>query len=270
MRSGWAGSSSDGGGCNCRVGFLRGIVVREINGGKSRVDVSVAFAVIEGEKVFSPKADGVRGESAIAALALCDLFDCELGEALVLLGQSTVLRGLSQNATVTDAARAFLGLIAPGGRRLDTGKFPGCYYAVGAKLNVFAGAEVTLARLSEFFGDESFKLYLRISGNAGEVMSGQIPGVSFRFNSKESGSHHVPHVHVSYKHGPEFSVSLIDGRILVGGSEYRKLTGRIRRAIDERIGQNREELLRDWNSLTDGIRVDVDALLGQVDCSGLG
>ena len=62
---------------------------------------------------------------------------------------------------------------------------------------------------------------------------------------------------------------MVDGHVLVGEAEYRKIPGRIRRAVDERIRQNRKELLRDWNSLTDGIRVDVEALLGQVDCTGL-
>ena len=136
-------------------------------------------------------------------------------------------------------------------------------------MNVFVDPEVTLARLGDFFGGDCFEFYLRISGNAGEVMAGKISGVTFRFNSRESGSHHVPHVHVSYKHGTEFSVSLVDGRILAGESEYGKIPSRVRRTINERICQNRKELLRDWNSLTYGIRVDVDALLGQVDCTGL-
>lgn len=233
------------------------------------MDISVAFAVSCEGRVYSPQLGEPDGGSIIAADGLGHWLGCGLDDALVFMGQTVVLRDLPESLTVRDTVSRFLAVRLPQGRRFDLGCFPGCYYAIGEKQNVFVDPEVTLARLGDFFGGDCFELYLRISGNAGEVMAGRISGVTFRLNSRESGSHHVPHVHVSYKHGPEFSVSLVDGRILAGESEYGKIPSRVRRTINERICQNRKELLRDWNSLTDGIRVDVDALLGQVDCTGL-
>ncbi len=236
------------------------------------MDLSVGFAVVYGEKVFSPDADKPQGEAVIAADGLRDWLGLgyeQLEEAMVLLGQSTVLPDVSESVTVVDAAHRFLETLLPNRENLDFAVFPGCYYAVGDEVNVFVGAGVTLARLSAFFGGKPFKLYLRISSNAGEVMAGAIPGVSFRINSRESGRHHEAHVHVSYEHRRDFAVSLIDGHVLAGEPEYEKVPRRVRRAIDQRIRENSEELLRFWNDRTDGIKVDVNVILGQTDCTGL-
>ncbi len=233
------------------------------------MDISVAFAVACEERVYSPQPGEPDGGSTIAADGLVHWLGCSLDDALALMRQSAVLRGLPESLTVRDAADRFLVACLPQGWCFDLSRFPGCYYVASEKLNAFVDPGVTLTLLGDFFEDEAFELYLLVSGNAGEVMAGKISGVTFRFNSRESSSHHVPHAHVSYRHELEFSVSLVDSRILAGESEYEKIPGRIRRDINERICQNREELLRDWNSLTDGIKVDVNALLGQTDCSGL-
>lgn len=211
----------------------------------------------------------LRGEACIAALELGNWLNCDLCEALSLLGQSSVLCGLSGAVSIAEVACQFLEAHLPHEVEFDVACLPGCCYAVGNGLNVFVEPGTTLAQLDTFFKGKPFKLYLRISGNAGEVLRGKIPGMTFWFNSKESGRHHEPHVHASYDHSFNFSISLVDGCVLAGEPEYRKVPGKVRRAIDDTFRQNQRVLLDAWNRLTDGITVDVDALLGQTDCSGL-
>ncbi len=98
------------------------------------MDLSVGFAVVCGEKVFSPDADKPQGEAVNAADGLRDWLGLgyeQLEEAMALLGQSTVLHDVSESATVVDAARYFLETLLPDWEHLDFAVFPGCYYVVG-------------------------------------------------------------------------------------------------------------------------------------------
>ena len=70
-------------------------------------------------------------------------------------------------------------------------------------------------------------------------------GIHFFMNSKESGKHHLPHVHVSYQ-GEEASISL-DGKVLAGGINKKKQKVAIRI-----INNNKADFLFKWNTLTDG------------------
>ena len=70
-------------------------------------------------------------------------------------------------------------------------------------------------------------------------------GMKFYIHSKESGKHHIPHIHVVYN-GNEASISL-DGEILVGYLPKKKL-----KKAKEIIEKNKESFLQEWNTLSDG------------------
>ncbi len=52
-------------------------------------------------------------------------------------------------------------------------------------------------------------------------------------------------------------------------ADYKKVPGRIRSQIKQVVCDNRSVLLDHWNRQTNGLRFDIDAILGQSDCSGL-
>ena len=82
-------------------------------------------------------------------------------------------------------------------------------------------------------------------------------GIRYYMNSKESGEHHLPHVHVEYG-GKQVSISL-NGKILAGGISKKKQ----KEAVD-RIVSNKESFLFKWNTMTDGKKYifDNDVLVG--------
>jgi len=76
-------------------------------------------------------------------------------------------------------------------------------------------------------------------------------------NSKETGSHHIPHVHVDYKNESTASISLINGEVLVG-----KLPSKILKKAKKQVTDNREFLLQCWEKYTDGFRVNINHSFG--------
>ena len=91
-----------------------------------------------------------------------------------------------------------------------------------------------------------------LSCDAGTVQG--IDPLRFYFNSRESGSHNKPHVHVrdtQYRYNA--SISLEDGEVLAG-----KLPKKLAKLAKEKIIADREFYLKCWNTMTDGLKVDVD------------
>lgn len=83
-------------------------------------------------------------------------------------------------------------------------------------------------------------------------------GVEYFMNSKESGSHNRPHVHIDYKHEKEASVAIDNGELLAG-----TIPKKILRVVQKRIEGNKEFLFECWNSMTDGLYIDVNHYFGK-------
>lgn len=85
-------------------------------------------------------------------------------------------------------------------------------------------------------------------------------GLKYWVNSHEAGKHHIPHVHVcdsSYTH--EASLSIEDGSVLGGSLPNKKL-----RLAQLKIQQEKDYFYFCWNTLTDGLSVDINHHFGNI------
>lgn len=127
-----------------------------------------------------------------------------------------------------------------------------------------------LATLSQMLSYVSFSdeiwLVFAFTAQAGEIWRNVKSvygddGVHYCFHSKEKCNHNLPHVHAHYKHDGSASISILDGRIL--DQDSGKFPSKRLTAAQNRVLDNREELLSYWNNMTDGLYADPDYLLGK-------
>lgn len=100
------------------------------------------------------------------------------------------------------------------------------------------------------------EIFLIYCNQAGSIWKDD--GVEYYMNSKESGSHHRPHVHIDYKHESEASIAIDNGDVLAG-----HVPARILRTVRKRIEIEKEFLFECWNEMTDGLRVDINHYFGK-------
>lgn len=113
--------------------------------------------------------------------------------------------------------------------------------------------------LSSCIADEKkLEVFFIMKNTAGEVGRGD--GFRYWMNSREGDRHHIPHVHVSCQNEASASISLMDSNILESSPRFPKK--RLRTAC-RWVKDNRSYLLKRWNDLTDGIRVDIDVHRGE-------
>lgn len=113
--------------------------------------------------------------------------------------------------------------------------------------------------LSPCIADEKKREVLFVMRDtAGKV--GRDGGFRYWMNSRESDRHHIPHVHVSHQNEASASISLMDSNILESSPRFPKKRLRI---ACRWVKDNRSYLLKRWNDLTDGIRVDIDVHRGE-------
>ena len=92
---------------------------------------------------------------------------------------------------------------------------------------------------------------------------GAIPSVRFYFHSNEQCGHFVPHVHVDYRHECSAVFAIEDGECLADDGFDRRVPRKTKREVKKLIKENRRELSTLWNQQTNGIRIDIDATLGE-------
>lgn len=234
------------------------------------MDIYVRLAVRCDGRYFTVPADSFPGESVVAAAALEDYLGLEMADAIELLQKGGVAFNLSGATSVRAVVE---GYFAEGlRRRCPSGKFPGSFYFTSSCFNAYVeDDELLLTQVQDALGGDDLRLYLLVTGDAGEPpeLRGKIPKTTFSVRSNEGGSHHLPHVHVCYDHRYEWSMDIQTGRVLAGETDYDKVPGRIKRQIINLVQKKQKVLMRIWNSQTNGIKFDVDATLGQVDCRGL-
>lgn len=103
--------------------------------------------------------------------------------------------------------------------------------------------------------EDGLQVFLVLSNQAGTIWNND--GLRYYMNSKETGSHHIPHVHVDYKHESTASISLINGEVLDG-----KLPSKVLKKVKQRVADSREFLLQCWEKYTDGLRVNINHSFG--------
>lgn len=97
-----------------------------------------------------------------------------------------------------------------------------------------------------------------VSCNAGDV-GGAWP-LRFYVRSHESGSHHEAHLHVrDVGHQYEASVRISDGEIIAG-----KLPRKLARLAKESVLADQEYFYKCWNTMTDGLKVDINHHYGYI------
>lgn len=91
-----------------------------------------------------------------------------------------------------------------------------------------------------------------LSFNAGVVDKDN--ELRYYVNSKESGSHHKPHIHVrDVGYNYNASVLIENGEIVAG-----KLPSKLAKKAKERILEKQEFFYECWNTYTDGLTVDIN------------
>lgn len=78
-------------------------------------------------------------------------------------------------------------------------------------------------------------------------------GVRYWMNTRESGKHNLPHIHVKYN-DEEVIIDILNGNVLGGKIQKRKLNDAI-----SKIQANKKSLLFLWNTKTDGQTFEIGA-----------
>ena len=108
-------------------------------------------------------------------------------------------------------------------------------------------------------GTGNIKVCYLVSYNAGAVGPKNGP-LRYRMHSREHGKHNQPHVHVRTADFEfDASIAIEDGEVLAG-----ELPAKLLREARKEILSRKEYYYKCWNTLTDGLSVDVDYRLGRV------
>lgn len=97
-----------------------------------------------------------------------------------------------------------------------------------------------------------------VSCDAGDV--GREGPLRFYVHSRESGRHSEAHIHVCDSgHQFEASIRISDGKIMAG-----KLPGKLAKLAKKKILSDQEYFYNCWNTMTDGLEVDINHHYGYI------
>ena len=115
---------------------------------------------------------------------------------------------------------------------------------------------VCISTLSKYYDiREDLHIFFMLSNQAGDIWVED--GLRYYMQSKEAGRHHLPHIHVDYRHESSATVSLYDGEMIEGD-----IPKKVMKRVKAKVLNNKKYLMECWNKLTDGLRVDVNAYFG--------
>lgn len=112
--------------------------------------------------------------------------------------------------------------------------------------------------LNKFNIQDNLTVYLLYCSQAGTIWNED--GIRYYMNSRESGSHHKPHVHIDYRYEEEASVAIEDGAVLAGN-----IPSRVLNKVQEKIRENKKYLFQCWNDMTDGLDYDINYHFGNIE-----
>lgn len=84
-------------------------------------------------------------------------------------------------------------------------------------------------------------------------------GIRYYMNSRESGRHHEPHVHICDTSRQHDAVILIKDGKVIG-----KFPSKLLKIARRKVMENQAFFLEQWNVLTDGIKIDINRYLGTI------
>ena len=97
-----------------------------------------------------------------------------------------------------------------------------------------------------------------VSCNAGDI--GGVHPLRFYVRSHEAGNHHEAHVHVyDVGHQYDASVRISDGEVIAG-----KLPPKLAKLAKKSILADQEYFYNCWNTMTDGLKVDINHHYGYI------
>ena len=115
---------------------------------------------------------------------------------------------------------------------------------------------VCISTLSKYYDiREDLHIFFMLSNQAGDIWVED--GLRYYMQSKEAGRHHLPHIHVDYRHESSATVSLYDGEMIEGD-----IPKKVMKRVKAKVLNNKKYLMECWNKLTDGLRVDLNAYFG--------
>lgn len=115
---------------------------------------------------------------------------------------------------------------------------------------------IRMSTISKYYDiREELHIFFMLSNQAGDVWVED--GLRYYMNSRESGRHNLPHVHVDYKHETSAVVSLYDGKMIKGD-----IPRKVMKAVERKVLENQEYLMECWNKMTDGLPVDLNVYFG--------
>lgn len=161
------------------------------------------------------------------------------------------------DSSITEIANKIAEMIGFDEQRFAEGPIKIYLLEDGEFVEVVAPA-VRISTLSKYYNiREDLHIFFMLSNQAGDIWNED--GLRYYMNSRESGRHHLPHVHVDYKHEASATVSLYDGEMIESD-----LPGKVMKRVKRKVLDNQEYLLECWNKMTDGLRVDLNVHFGAV------
>lgn len=98
---------------------------------------------------------------------------------------------------------------------------------------------------------------LYVSADAGRIF--EEDGIRYYMNSRERGRHHEPHVHIECASSQDDAVILIKTGKIIGKFPHKLAKKAIKKVLD-----NQKFFIEQWNTLTDGLAVDVNRFWGLI------
>ena len=106
---------------------------------------------------------------------------------------------------------------------------------------------------------QTITISVLLSCDAGAVTT--VHPLRFYMNSHEAGSHNKPHVHVcDNQHQYSASISIEDGEVIAG-----RLSNKLAKLAKQTILSDQKFFYNCWNTMTDGLRVDINKHYGYID-----
>lgn len=87
-------------------------------------------------------------------------------------------------------------------------------------------------------------------------------GIRYYMNSHESGRHHEPHIHICDTSRQYEAVILIKSGDVISKCKF---PPKLLKKAQRKVMDNQLFFLEQWNTLTDGIKVDINHYLGTID-----
>lgn len=136
-------------------------------------------------------------------------------------------------------------------------------FLVGTERYIIADGEHNfnniLSKYIDTNGTGAITVCILVCCDAGTV--GREGPLRYFVHSRESGSHHEAHIHVCDKANEyEASVRISDGEVIAG-----ELPSKYAKMAKAKILSDQEYFYKCWNTMTDGLRIDINHHYGIID-----